>query len=227
VATPQQVIKLSNMRRVIARRLTEAKTTIPHFYLSGEINVEELLALRSQIIADGARVTINDFLIKAFGMALTEVPEANVQFAGDELISFQRADIAIAVAVPDGILTPVIVDAGAKDIVTIAATIRDLAGRARLGRLREEEFTGGTATLSNLGMYGIRQFNAIINPPQGMILAVGAAQRRPCVQNGELAVASAITVTGSFDHRAIDGTSGARLLAAFQAHIEQPVSLLI
>jgi pyruvate dehydrogenase E2 component (dihydrolipoamide acetyltransferase) len=216
------------MRRAIARRLTESKQTVPHFYLSTDVNVEELLGLRAELnAAYGRKLTITDFLIKALGMALAEVPEANVQFATDQLLKFQRADVAVAVSMPDGLLTPVVIDAANKPVLAIAEEFRALAARARSGKLTEAEFTGGTATLSNLGMYGIRQFEAVINPPQGMILAVGAADKRPCVLGADIIVASVMTVTGSFDHRAIDGAFGAQLIEAFRQLLEDPAALLV
>ena len=225
---PFQTVKLSGMRRAIARRLTESKQTVPHFYLSSELNVEELLGLRGELnAAYGRKLTITDFLVKALGMALTQVPEANMQFATDQLLKLQRADVSVAVSLPDGLITPVIVDAGSKQILRISEEMRDLAARARSCKLDEAEFTGGSATLSNLGMYGIRQFEAVINPPQGMILAVGAAEKRPYVMGAEIVVATLMTVTGSFDHRAIDGASGAQLIEAFKILVEHPVAMLV
>ena len=159
-------------------------------------------------------------------MALEQVPEANVSFAGDTLLQFSRADISMAVAIPGGLITPVITDVGAKALSKIATEAKDLAGRARDGKLKPEEYQGGTASISNLGMFGIKQFDAVINPPQGMILAVGTGDKRPHVVDGALAIATVMTATGSFDHRAIDGAVGAQLMAAFKTLIENPLSMV-
>ncbi|WP_010125652.1 pyruvate dehydrogenase complex dihydrolipoamide acetyltransferase, partial [Sphingomonas sp. KC8] len=215
---PSEVIKLSNMRKTIAKRLTESKQTVPHYYLTIDCNLDALLKLRGDLNAGlegrGIKLSVNDLLVKALGVALAEVPDANVQFAGDTLIKFHRSDISMAVAIPGGLITPVITDVVNKPLSRIAAEAKDLAARARDGKLAPEEYQGGTASISNLGMYGIKQFDAVINPPQGMILAVGAGEKRPYVVNDALAVATVITATGSFDHRAIDGAVGAELMAA-------------
>ncbi|WP_380872611.1 acetyltransferase component of pyruvate dehydrogenase complex [Sphingomonas sp. DBB INV C78] len=227
---PQQAIKLSNMRKVIAKRLTESKQTVPHYYLTIDCNLDALLRLRGDLNAGlegrGVKLSVNDLLIKALGVALAEVPDANVQFAGDTLIKFERSDISMAVAIPGGLITPVITDVVNKPLSRIATEAKDLAARARDGKLAPEEYQGGTASISNLGMFGIKQFDAVINPPQGMILAVGAGEKRPYVVNDALSVATVMTATGSFDHRAIDGAVGAELMAAFKRLVEKPLGML-
>ena len=222
--------KLNNVRKTIARRLTEAKQTIPHIYLTVDIQLDALLKLRSQLNksleAQGVKLSVNDLIIKALAKALVQVPKCNVSFAGDELRSFDRADISVAVAAPSGLITPIIVDAGNKSISAVATEMKALAGKARDGKLQPSEYQGGTATLSNLGMFGIKSFDAVINPPQAMIMAVGAGEQRPCVIDGALAVATVMSATGSFDHRAIDGADGAALMQAFKALIEDPLGLI-
>ncbi|WP_448586892.1 pyruvate dehydrogenase complex dihydrolipoamide acetyltransferase [Thermaurantiacus sp.] len=227
---PFETVRLSNMRRTIARRLAEAKSTVPHFYLTVDCRIDALLKLRAELNAAleprGIRLSVNDLLVKALGLALEAVPDANVSFAGDHLRRFARADVSVAVAVPGGLITPVIRDAAGKRLAAIATEMKALAARAREGKLKPEEYSGGTASLSNLGMYGVKQFDAVINPPEGLIVAVGAAEPRPWVADGALAVATVMTVTGSFDHRAIDGAVGAQFLAAFRALIEAPMAML-
>jgi pyruvate dehydrogenase E2 component (dihydrolipoamide acetyltransferase) len=230
-APPFETVKLSGMRRTIARRLTESKTTVPHFYLTVDCRLDALLKLRAELNAGlearGVKLSVNDMLVKALGLALEAVPDANVSFAGDSLRRYSQADISVAVAIPGGLITPVIRDAGAKRLSRIATDMKDLAARAKDGKLKPEEFQGGTASLSNLGMYGIRQFDAVINPPEGMILAVGAGEKRPVVTGDALAIATVMTVTGSFDHRAIDGAVGAELMGAFRALVEAPMGMLV
>ncbi|MGB3724104.1 MAG: pyruvate dehydrogenase complex dihydrolipoamide acetyltransferase, partial [Pacificimonas sp.] len=215
---PHEVIKLSNIRKVTARRLTESKQTVPHFYLTLDCNLDKLLKLRSELNAGledrGVKLSVNDLLIKALGIALTEVPDANVQFAGDTLIKYDRVDVSMAVAIEGGLITPIIRNAAEKRLSSIATESKDLARRARDGKLTPEEFMGGTCSISNLGMFGIKQFDAVINPPQGMILAVGAGEKRPHVVDGAVSIATVMSATGSFDHRAIDGATGAQLMAA-------------
>ncbi|MDX3885952.1 MAG: pyruvate dehydrogenase complex dihydrolipoamide acetyltransferase [Sphingomonas sp.] len=227
---PAETIKLSNMRKTIAKRLTESKQTVPHYYLTIDCNLDALLKLRGELNAGlegrGVKLSVNDLLIKALGVALAEVPDANVQFAGDNLVKFQRSDISMAVAIPGGLITPVITDVVNKPLSRIATEAKDLAARAREGKLAPEEYQGGTASISNLGMFGIKQFDAVINPPQGMILAVGAGEKRPYVVNDALAIATVMTATGSFDHRAIDGAVGAELMAAFKRLVEKPLGML-
>jgi pyruvate dehydrogenase E2 component (dihydrolipoamide acetyltransferase) len=227
---PHEDEKLSNVRKVIARRLTESKQTVPHYYLAIDVRLDALLKLRGELNAaleaQGVKLSVNDLLIKALAKALIQVPDCNVSFGGDTLRRFSRADISVAVAAPSGLITPIIVDAGAKSVSAIATQMKDLAGKAREGKLQPHEYQGGTASLSNLGMYGIKQFEAVINPPQGMIMAVGAGEKRPYVVDDALAIASVMTATGSFDHRAIDGATGAELMQAFKALVEAPLGLV-
>jgi pyruvate dehydrogenase E2 component (dihydrolipoamide acetyltransferase) len=227
---PHEAVKLSNMRKTIARRLTEAKQTIPHYYLTVDIQLDALLKLRSELNkgleSRGVKLSVNDLLIKALAVALIEVPTANVSFAGDQLIKYSRADISVAVAIPDGLITPIIVGADTKSLSVISKEMADLAARAREGKLQPQEYQGGTASISNLGMFGTKQFDAVINPPQGMILAVGAGEKRPYVINDSLQIATVISATGSFDHRAIDGAEGAKLMAAFKRLVESPLGML-
>lgn len=219
----------TGMRRAIARRLTESKQNVPHFYLSVDCKMDALLALRSQANHGGAvKLSVNDFIVRAAALALREVPEVNVSWHDDAIEYHAGADISVAVATDGGLVTPIVRDADVKPLSAIAAEIVELAGRAKVNRLKPEEFTGGSLTVSNLGMYGITQFAAIINPPQAAILAVGAAERRPVVgENGELVAATVMTVTLSADHRAVDGAVGARWLAAFRTLIENPVRILL
>jgi pyruvate dehydrogenase E2 component (dihydrolipoamide acetyltransferase) len=227
---PFETVKLSNMRRTIARRLTESKSTVPHFYLTVDVRLDALLKLRTELngalAARNVKLSVNDLLLKALAQALMQVPDANVSFAGDSLRRFSRADISVAVAIPGGLITPVIRDAAARPLSAIATDMKDLAARAREGKLQPSEYTGGTASLSNLGMYGIKQFDAVINPPEAMILAVGAGEQRPYIVDGQLGVATVMSATGSFDHRAIDGATGAELMAAFKALVEFPLGML-
>ncbi len=227
---PHEAVKLSNMRKTIARRLTEAKQTIPHYYLTVDVQLDALLKLRGELNASlegrGVKLSVNDLLIKALAMALIEVPEANVSFAGDQMLKYSRADISVAVAIPDGLITPIIVDASGKTLSKISAEMTDLAGRAKEGRLQPHEYQGGTASISNLGMFGTKQFDAVINPPQAMIMAVGAGEKRPYVVNDSLQIATVMSATGSFDHRAIDGADGARLMKAFKTLCEKPLGLV-
>ena len=228
---PHEVQKLSNMRKTIARRLTEAKATIPHIYLTLDVRLDALLKLRGELNAalqpQGVKLSVNDLLIKALAGALIEVPECNVSFAGDQLIQYTRADISVAVSIDGGLITPIVEGADGRSLSAISAAMTDLATRAKAGKLRPEEYQGGTASISNMGMMGIEQFAAVINPPQAMILAVGAGQKRPVVDDaGALAVATVMTATGSFDHRAIDGADGARLMAAFKRLCETPLALV-
>ncbi|WP_295634375.1 pyruvate dehydrogenase complex dihydrolipoamide acetyltransferase [Novosphingobium sp.] len=227
---PFEATKLNNIRKTIARRLTEAKQTIPHIYLTVDVQLDALLKLRGQLNkaleAQGVKLSVNDLLIKALAKALIQVPKCNVSFAGDELRTFSRADISVAVAAPSGLITPIIVDAGSKSVSAISIEMKALADKAKQGKLQPHEYQGGTASLSNLGMFGIKQFDAVINPPQAMILAVGAGEPRPYVVDGALAVATVMSATGSFDHRAIDGADGAQLMQAFKSLVENPLGLV-
>ena len=228
---PHQVSKLSGMRKTIARRLTESKQQVPHIYLTVDVRLDKLLALRGEINkaleSQGVKISVNDLLVKALGKALIAVPECNVAFSGSELIQYERADISVAVSIPAGLITPIISDADGRSVSSIATAMKDLAGRAREGKLQPEEYQGGTASLSNMGMMGIKQFEAVINPPQGIILAIGAGEKRAIVDdNGEIVAATMMSATGSFDHRAIDGADGARLMAAFRELVENPLGML-
>jgi pyruvate dehydrogenase E2 component (dihydrolipoamide acetyltransferase) len=227
---PHEVVKLSNMRKTIARRLTESKQQIPHIYLTVDINLDALLKLRSELNAGLAarniKLSVNDLLIKALAAALIEVPECNVSFAGDTLIKYSRADVSVAVSIPGGLITPIIVDANGKSVSAIAVEMKDLAARAKEGKLQPAEYQGGTASISNMGMYGIKAFDAVINPPQAMIMAIGAGEKRPYVINDSLQIATVMSATGSFDHRAIDGADGARLMQAFKRLVEAPLGML-
>ena len=227
---PFEAEKLNNIRKVIARRLTEAKQTIPHIYLTVDVRLDALLKLRGELNKalepDGVKLSVNDLLIKALAKALIRVPKCNVSFAGDELRKYSRADISVAVAAPSGLITPIIVDAATKGVAQISAEMKALADKAKAGKLQPHEYQGGTASLSNLGMFGIKQFDAVINPPQAMIMAVGAGEPRPYVVDGALSVASVMSATGSFDHRAIDGADGAQLMQAFKDLIESPLGLV-
>jgi pyruvate dehydrogenase E2 component (dihydrolipoamide acetyltransferase) len=227
---PHETVKLSNMRKTIARRLTEAKQTIPHIYLTVDIQLDALLKLRSELNSGlesrGIKLSVNDLLIKALAAALIEVPECNVSFAGEHLHKYSRADISVAVSIPGGLITPIIAGADHKTVSAIATEMKELAARAKEGKLQPHEYQGGTASLSNMGMYGIKQFDAVINPPQGMIMAIGAGEKRPYVIDDSLQIATVMSATGSFDHRAIDGADGARLMAAFKRLVENPLGML-
>jgi pyruvate dehydrogenase E2 component (dihydrolipoamide acetyltransferase) len=227
---PHEAVKLSSMRKTIARRLTESKRTVPHYYLTVDIQLDALLKLRSELNKGleprGIKLSVNDLLIKALAMALIEVPTANVSYTGEQMLKYSRADISVAVAVPDGLITPIIVGADTKTLSTISKEMTDLAARAREGKLQPQEYQGGTASLTNLGMFGIKQFDAVINPPQGMIMAVGAGEKRPYVVNDSLQIATVMSASGSFDHRAIDGAEGAKLMQAFKRLIENPLGML-
>ena len=228
---PFEEQKLNNVRKVIARRLTEAKQTVPHIYLTVDVRLDALLDLRKQLNAsleeDGVKLSVNDLIIKALARALKREPQCNVSFQGDVMHQYTREDISVAVAAPTGLITPIIRDAGNKSLADISQEMKELAGKAREGKLKPHEFQGGTASLSNLGMFGTKQFDAVINPPQGMILAVGAGEQRPHVVDGELQVATVMSATGSFDHRAIDGVDGAKLMDQFRKLIENPIGLVV
>ena len=227
---PHEAVKLSNMRKTIARRLTEAKQTIPHIYLTVDIQLDALLKLRGELNKGlegrGVKLSVNDLLIKALAAALIEVPECNVSISGDQLLKYGRADISVAVSIPNGLITPIIVGAEAKSLSAISREMGELASLAREGKLQPHQYQGGTASISNMGMYGIKQFDAVINPPQGMIMAIGAGEKRPYVVNDSLQIATVMSATGSFDHRAIDGADGARMMQAFKRLIESPLGML-
>jgi pyruvate dehydrogenase E2 component (dihydrolipoamide acetyltransferase) len=229
-------VPLDNMRRTIAARLIEAKQTVPHFYLTADVTTERLLEVRQETNAtapkgsDGEptyRLSLNDFVIKALALALRRVPAANAVWAHDRILRFHTADIGVAVAIDGGLITPIIRKADTKNIIDISAAMKDLAERARARRLKPHEFQGGASAVSNLGMYGVREFAAIINPPHATILAIGAGERRPVETADGFRFVSRMTVTLSCDHRVVDGALGAELLAAFKSLIEHPVGLLL
>ena len=227
---PQEVVKLSGMRNVIARRLTESMQQSPHIYLTVDIRLDALLKLRGDLNKSletrGVKLSVNDLLIKALAISLMEVPDCNVSFAGDMLVKYKRADISVAVAIPGGLITPIIKGADTKGIAAIATEAKDLAQRAKEGKLMPDEYQGGTASISNMGMFGIKHFTAVINPPQAMIMAVGSGEKRPYIVDDVLSTATIMTATGSFDHRAIDGAVGAQLMAAFKRLVENPLGML-
>jgi pyruvate dehydrogenase E2 component (dihydrolipoamide acetyltransferase) len=227
---PHEATKLSNVRKTIARRLTESKQQVPHIYLTVDIRLDALLKLRADLNKSleprGVKLSVNDLLIKALAASLIQVPKCNVMFTPDQLISFQRADISVAVSTPSGLITPIVTHADTKGVAAISTEMKDLASRARDNKLKPEEYQGGTASISNMGMFGIKQFEAVINPPQGMIMAIGAGEKRPYVIDDALGVATVMSATGSFDHRAIDGADGAELMQAFKALIEAPLGML-
>ena len=220
---------LSAMRRVIARRLTEAKQTVPHFYLTIDCEIDELLKIRTELNSksEAYRISVNDFVIRAAALALRRVPAANASWSDEAILQWDTVDIAIAVALDDGLITPIIKQADRKGLATIAGETRDLVARARAGKLKLEEFQGGTFSISNLGMFGVREFAAVINPPHGGILAVGAGEQRPVVKGGALAVATVMSCTLSCDHRAVDGAVGAQFLAALKKLVEDPLTMLL
>ncbi len=227
---PHEAIKLSNMRKTIARRLTESKQTVPHIYLTVDIRLDALLKLRGELNASlesrGIKLSVNDMLIKALGLALAQIPACNVSFAGDTMLQYSRSDISVAVSIPNGLITPIITDAGNKTISAISTEMATLAAKAKDGKLQPHEYQGGTASISNMGMMGIKQFDAVINPPQAMILAIGAGEKRPYVVDDALAIATVMSATGSFDHRAIDGADGAMLMKTFKELVEKPLGLV-
>ena len=224
---------LSNMRKTIAARLTEAKQTVPHFYLTVDCALDALLKVRAELNSraeasgGGYKVSVNDFVIRAAALALKKVPAANASFDPEGMLFYDHADVSVAVATPAGLITPIVKAAETKGLAEISAEMKDLAARARDGKLKPEEYQGGTFSVSNLGMFGVREFAAIVNPPQGAILAVGAGEQRPVVKDGALAVATVMNCTLSVDHRAIDGAVGAAFLAAFKPLIEDPLTMLL
>ena len=230
------VVPHDNMRKVIARRLVEAKLTIPHFYLTLECRVGTLLAAREEINAaapkdkDGKsayKISVNDFVIKALALSLQRVPEANVTWTEGAMLKHKHSDIGVAVSIPGGLITPVIRRAEAKSLAVISNEMKDFAMRARARKLKPDEYQGGTSAVSNLGMYGIKEFAAVINPPHATILAVGASEERAVVRNGKIEAEWMMSATLSTDHRAVDGALGAQLLGAFKALIENPMLMLV
>jgi pyruvate dehydrogenase E2 component (dihydrolipoamide acetyltransferase) len=230
VESPYTDTKLSNMRKTIARRLTESKQQVPHIYLTIDCELDNLLSARKELNTklekQNIKLSVNDFIIRAAALALKQVPAANVQLAGDMLRSFSRVDMSVAVSIPNGLITPIIFDAANKGLAKISTEMASLAERAKAGKLQPEEYQGGTFSISNMGMMGIKDFCAVINPPQAGIFAIGAGEPRAVVKNGALTIATIMSVTGSFDHRVIDGAVGAELLAAFKALIENPILML-
>jgi pyruvate dehydrogenase E2 component (dihydrolipoamide acetyltransferase) len=229
-------VPLDGMRKTIAKRLVESKQTVPHFYLSLDCELDALMALREQLNGaagkdkDGKpayKLSVNDFVIKALAIALQRVPAANAVWAEDRILKMKHSDVGVAVAIEGGLFTPVVRRAEQKTLTAISAEVKDMAGRARNRRLKPEEYQGGSTAVSNLGMFGIKNFQAVINPPQGTILAVGAGENRVVVKNGAPAVIQAMTVTLSCDHRVVDGALGAELLAAFKQLIESPMGMLV
>jgi pyruvate dehydrogenase E2 component (dihydrolipoamide acetyltransferase) len=222
------------MRRVIARRLSESKQQIPHFYVTADIEIDALLALRIQLNAKSAKdgpgafkLSVNDLVIKATAAALRRIPAANASFTEEGVAYYDDVDISVAVATDGGLITPIIRRADQKGLSTISNEMKDLAARARAGKLKPEEFQGGSFSVSNLGMYGVKSFSAIINPPQGGILAVGAGEQRPVVKDGQIVIANVMTCTVSVDHRVIDGAVAAEWMAAFKAIVQDPLSLML
>ncbi|QDH13993.1 pyruvate dehydrogenase complex dihydrolipoamide acetyltransferase [Formicincola oecophyllae] len=230
-AAPVERIPHSGMRRTIARRLTQSKGEVPHFYVSVDVELDALLKLRGELNAalmeEGAKISVNDMLIKASALALKKVPALNVQFTETEMLAFSDIDISMAVSVPDGLITPVIRNADTLSLRDIATTARDLAKRAREGKLRPAEYEGGSFSISNMGMMGVKSFSAIINPPQAAILAVAAGEKRPVVRDGALAIATVMTATLSVDHRATDGAAAAQWLKAFKELVQKPHRLVV
>ncbi|MEO3431721.1 pyruvate dehydrogenase complex dihydrolipoamide acetyltransferase [Inquilinus sp. CAU 1745] len=225
---PYTEAKNNNIRKTVARRLTEAKQTVPHFYLTVDCEIDALLKLRKQLNErDDVKLSVNDLVIKAAAIALRQVPAANASWTDEAILMYDRIDISVAVATDNGLITPIIKAADTKGLSTISAEMKDLAGRAREGKLKPEEFQGGTFSISNLGMYGIKDFAAIINPPQGCILAVGAGQQQPVVKDGALAIATVMSCTLSVDHRVVDGAVGAEYLQAFKKLIQDPLGMML
>lgn len=225
---PYRLEPLSGMRRTIARRLTESKQTVPHFYLTIDTEIDELLSLRRRLNDKSeVKISVNDFVIRAVALALKKVPTANASYDESGMMYYEHADISVAVATPNGLITPIVKQAESKGLTQIASEMKDLAARARDGKLKPEEYQGGTFSISNLGMYGIRQFEAVINPPQGCILAIGMGEQRPVVKNGQIVPATVMTCTLSVDHRAVDGAVGAEFLQAFKGFIDDPLTMLL
>ncbi len=226
---PFEEIKLSNMRKTIAKRLTESKQTVPHFYLGVDIELDNLLAARKELngMSDDYKISVNDFIIRACALALKKVPAANVQFGGDVMRHYSRSDVSVAVAIPGGLVTPVIRGAEQKGLRQISDETKELAKKARDGKLMPEDYAGGTFSISNLGMMGIKQFQAVINPPQAAILAVGSGEQRVVINNGEMKPATVMSVNLACDHRAIDGAVGAEFLGAIKTYLEHPSTMLL
>ncbi|MFP4097842.1 MAG: pyruvate dehydrogenase complex dihydrolipoamide acetyltransferase [Alphaproteobacteria bacterium] len=227
---PYKEVPNNNIRKVVAKRLTESKQQVPHFYLSVDCVLDDLLAARKEIntAANGDyKISVNDFVVKAVAMALQAYPAANVSWSDDVIHQYLHSDVCVAVSTPDGLITPIVKHAEHKGLKDISGEVKDLAARARENKLAPEEFQGGSFTVSNLGMYGVKNFSAILNPPQGCILAVGAGEQRPVVENGEIKIKTVMSCTLSVDHRCVDGAVGAEFLQIFKRYIETPVSMLV
>jgi pyruvate dehydrogenase E2 component (dihydrolipoamide acetyltransferase) len=218
----------SSVRKVIAKRLMESKLTVPHFYLTVDCVIDSLMELRKQMnTVDGVKISVNDFVIRAVALSMKKIPASNASWTDDAILLYKNIDVSVAVATPNGLITPIIKAADKKTVAEISKQMKDLAARAREGKLKPEEFMGGGFSISNLGMYGVKDFAAIINPPQACILAVGAGEQRAIVRDGQLAIATVMSCTLSVDHRAVDGAIGAEFLQAFKTLIEQPYSLVV
>jgi pyruvate dehydrogenase E2 component (dihydrolipoamide acetyltransferase) len=226
---PYVEIPHTGMRRTIARRMVESKQNVPHFNLTVDCEIDALLKMRADLNAksDAYKISVNDFVIRAAALTMRKVPRANASWSDEAVLQWKTVDVAVAVALEDGLITPIIKSADQKGLATIANEMKDLASRAKTGKLKLEEFQGGTFSISNLGMYGIKDFNAVINPPHGCILAVGAGEQRPVVKNGALAIATVMSCTLSCDHRVVDGAVGAQWIAAFKKLIEDPLTMLL
>ena len=224
-----EAVPNTSMRKAIARRLTESKQTAPHFYMTTDCEIDALLQTRAQLNEkiESGKISVNDFVIRASALAMRQVPSANASWTEEETRIHKNVDISIAVAIDGGLITPIVKNADNKGLQTISDEMRDLAGRARNGKLLPEEFQGGTFSISNLGMYGVKEFSAVINPPQGAILAVGAGEKRAVVKDNELAIATIMTCTLSVDHRVVDGAVGAEFLSAFKKLVEDPLTMLL
>jgi pyruvate dehydrogenase E2 component (dihydrolipoamide acetyltransferase) len=229
-----ELIPHTTIRKTIARRLQESKQFVPHFYLTVDCEIDKLLALREEANAgspkDGSgayKLSVNDFMIKAYALALKQVPKANASWSDEGIKQYKTADVSVAVSIPNGLVTPIIRQAESKTLTKISAEMKDLASRAKANKLKPEDYTGGSGSLSNLGMFGVKSFSAIINPPQATILAIGAGEQRAVVKNGQLAVATVMSATLAVDHRAVDGALGAELLAAFKRLVESPAAMLV
>jgi pyruvate dehydrogenase E2 component (dihydrolipoamide acetyltransferase) len=223
------ITEVSNMRQVIAQRLVESKQTIPHFYLTVDCKVDRLIALKNEVNSadENNKITLNDLVIKATAMSMRKFPGINSSWVDDKILKYSSIDIAVAVALDDGLITPIVKDADNKNILSISYEVKDLVSRARSGKLKPEEFQGGGITISNLGMFGIKSFNAIINPPQSCIMAIGTSEKRPIVVNEKIEIAGIMSITLSIDHRIVDGALGAHFLNTFKFYIENPLSMLI
>ena len=228
---PYELVPHSSIRKVIARRLTEAKRDVPHFYVTVDCHLDPLLKLRQELNQrgdkEGFKLSVNDFVIKAAALALKRKPDVNAAWSDEGMLRFKSVDISVAVALPGGLITPIVRNADHKGLAEISNEFKELVARAKDGKLRPEEFQGGSFSVSNLGMYGVKDFTAIINPPQSAIIAVGAGEQRPVVKNGALAIQTMMSVTMSCDHRVVDGALGAQWLGVFKALIEDPLSRML